>query len=165
MWQVAYLGAGAPQGCSGCRSLHSLPISETSGKVWTKSAAWTTFCLHPSPPHSISFGIFHQKCTSRCSLKSDWSFQMQILFVILSPFVCWFGLLSFCGEFWGGATQTILIWEMFLAIARIKSKGLSAGLSSLSNLQRIQTALATDENPRIGGSDSWHQHFWNILQV
>ena len=63
LWQVAYLGAGAPQGCSGCRSLQSLPISETSGKVWSKSAAWTTFCLHPSPSHSISFGIFHQKCT------------------------------------------------------------------------------------------------------
>ena len=63
LWQVAYLGAGAPQGCSGCRSLQSLPISETSGKVWSKSAAWTTFCLHPSPSHSISFWIFHQKCT------------------------------------------------------------------------------------------------------
>ena len=44
------------------------------------------------------------------------------MFVCLFVFLC-FSL--FCGQSWGCAGQTILIWEMFLAIARIKSKGLS----------------------------------------
>ena len=31
------------------------------GKVGAKSAAWTTFCLHPSPSHSISLAIFRHE--------------------------------------------------------------------------------------------------------
>ena len=45
--------------------------------------------------------------------------------IIILDLICLFVLFSFCGEFWECATQTILIWEMFSPIARIKSKSLS----------------------------------------
>ena len=43
------------------------------GKVGAKSAAWTTFCLHPSPSHFISLAIFRHE--------EFWSQEKSIYYV------------------------------------------------------------------------------------